>query len=847
MGLILSVLAYFTYDIYKEYQRIEEKVERRAIFSNLNIFLEGVEKERLISAIHMSRKDEKSLKQLIKIRLKLDILIEKNRESIFSRERLISVIKELKDVRRKVDSFDSDYLSILFDSYQNKISRKVILYMNSITTSNNLLDELKLIRLRDSINIESSFLASILIESKMVDSRNLLYWDTLLAKRVIPNLILSDDRIIAKKVDEILNPNTFSKIGFDKRVQIFIESIEGEYSISIEEWLKIISPQLERIKNAQNILIDNDNMSLQRAFLSKDREMNKYIFISLLVLVLLFLASTIIHILRNIKKDKLFLKDTLRDIEVDLDESKKKEIKEILLRNDSIEVYKFLANAIKEPNSAKDQFLANMSHEIRTPLNGIIGFTKLLKDTPLFQDQKEMVSIIEYSSNNLLNIVNDILDFSKIKAGKVELESLTFDPVEKFEATIDTFIAQAREKDITLKVSVDPYIPKELLGDPTKISQIIANLINNAIKFTPDGGDIEISILETSETKESAIVKFSVKDSGIGITAKEKSKIFEAFSQADISTSRKYGGTGLGLTIASQFIEKMGGELDIESSIGEGSLFFFSIKLKKPKELKRRTKLDLIQFTVGYIPPNNSSRVDENLKRYVEYQGAEFTLYTQEEILNLSNNRLPNLLFIDYACFDMEDEINPLLALPLKIVLIVADDRKRELNNIRDGIDRFLYKPVNFSRTIKSLTILKSSEKDEKNKMEDNFRHFDGIKALVAEDNSINQKLIKAVLNRFGIEVIIVDNGEKALKFRKESSCDIIFMDVQMPIMGGIEATENILDFEIEHNKKHIPIIALTANALQGDREKYISYGMDDYLSKPMSIEKLKNILLKFV
>jgi signal transduction histidine kinase/CheY-like chemotaxis protein len=588
-------------------------------------------------------------------------------------------------------------------------------------------------------------------------------------------------------------------------------------------------------------------MSLQRAFLRKDREMNKYIFISLLVLVLLFLASTIIHILRNIKKDKLFLKDTLRDIEVDLDESKKKEIKEILLRNDSIEVYKFLANAIKEPNSAKDQFLANMSHEIRTPLNGIIGFTKLLKDTPLFQDQKEMVSIIEYSSNNLLNIVNDILDFSKIKAGKVELESLTFDPVEKFEATIDTFIAQAREKDITLKVSVDPYIPKELLGDPTKISQIIANLINNAIKFTPDGGDIEISIQETSETKESAIVKFSVKDSGIGITAKEKSKIFEAFSQADISTSRKYGGTGLGLTIASQFIEKMGGELDIESSIGEGSLFFFSIKLKKPKELKRRTKLDLIQFTVGYIPPNNSSRVDENLKRYVEYQGAEFTLYTQEEILNLSNNRLPNLLFIDYACFDMEDEINPLLALPLKIVLIVADDRKRELNNIRDGIDRFLYKPVNFSRTIKSLTILKSSEKDEKNKMEDNFRHFDGIKALVAEDNSINQKLIKAVLNRFGIEVIIVDNGEKALKFRKESSCDIIFMDVQMPIMGGIEATENILDFEIEHNKKHIPIIALTANALQGDREKYISYGMDDYLSKPMSIEKLKNILLKFV
>jgi signal transduction histidine kinase/CheY-like chemotaxis protein len=843
MGVILSVLAYFTYGIYKEYQRIEETVENRVVFSTLNTILEGVERERLVSAMYMSRKNENSLKQLKKIRLELDILIEKSGDTILNK----NIFKELKKARSRVDSLDLDYLTILFELYQKKISKKIISYMNGILYSDDLADELKLIRLRDNINMESSFLASILIESKVIDNRDLFYWDTLLAKRVIPNFILSDDREVATKVHEILNPDTFSKIGFKKRVQIFIESTKGEYSISIEEWLDIVSSQIKRIKNAREVLTDTDNMNLQREFLTKEREMNKYIFISLLVLILVILFLAILYILTNIKKDRLFLKDTLRDIEVDLDENKKREIKEILLRNDTIEIYKFLANAIKEPNSAKDQFLANMSHEIRTPLNGIIGFTKLLKDTPLFDDQKEMVSIIEDSSNNLLNIVNDILDFSKIKAGKVELESLPFDPIKKFEATIDTYIAQAREKDITLKVSIDPYIPKELLGDPTKISQIIANLINNAIKFTPNGGDIEISILEISETKESVVVKFSVKDSGIGITAKEKSKIFEAFSQADISTSRKYGGTGLGLTIASQFIDKMGGELDIESNAGEGSLFFFSIKLKKPKELKRRIKLDLIQFRIGYIPPNNSSRVDENLKRYVEYQGAEFTLYERQEILNLSEDKLPNLLFIDYSCFDKEGEIDPFLVMPLKIVLIVADDRKKELNSIKDKIDRFLYKPVNFTRTIKSLKVLGSSEKDNKSKIEETFRRFNGIKALVAEDNLINQKLIKAVLNRLGVEVIVVNNGEKALKFRKEDSCNIIFMDVQMPIMGGIEATKNIINFEIEHNKKHIPIIALTANALEGDREKYLNFGMDDYLSKPMSIERLKEILHEFV
>ncbi len=201
-----------------------------------------------------------------------------------------------------------------------------------------------------------------------------------------------------------------------------------------------------------------------------------------------------------------------------------------------------------------------MSHEIRTPLNGIIGFTNLLKETPLFDNQMEMVIDIENSSKNLIKIVNDILDFSKIKVDKIDLEIISFDPIEVFETSVSTFLGQAKSKGIEFQVLVDPYIPLELLGDPTKISQIINNLTSNAIKFTPEGGKIQVSISQIIQTKHHAILKFSVKDSGIGIGEEEKNKIFDAFSQADVSTSRKYGGTGLGLSIASKFVEKMGGK-----------------------------------------------------------------------------------------------------------------------------------------------------------------------------------------------------------------------------------------------------------------------------------------------
>ncbi len=837
--LILST--YYAFLKYNSYKNHEKTLQKRELFTHANNLLKALEKERLKSILYLIEPNQKNLNRLNRQRKRVNNQIKNSKALNLNKQ-----ITELLDIRKKINTLSLENKKLIYSRFHLKIISPIISKIETLRVSPYASIELQLIKLRENINMENSFLAPILIQKKVMQREDILFWEKILDLKQLPNFNDIYHETLLNSIKEEYNESSFLRLN-EKRVEIFIQTKNANYPISFKEWFIQTAKQKSQINHIEKLLSTPHNNQLKNQFLAHQGEMYRSIIISLLILILLGLLLGILRILEKMDREKYILKKSVEEIEVDLDENKKREIQEILTHNSTVEVYEFLINQIREPSRAKDLFLANMSHEIRTPLNGIIGFTKELKETTLSEEQHEIVSIIEESSNNLMHIVNDILDFSKLKAGKVELEKIRFDPIEKFEAAIDTFVAKAREKEIEFKVCIDPHIPTYLLGDPTKIVQILSNLISNAVKFTPQRGCIEVEIHQTSNrsNKQQNLIQlyFCVKDSGIGISHKEQKEIFNAFSQADASTSRKYGGTGLGLSIASQFIKKMGGELKIESQVGKGSKFFFTIFLEKPQNLQSRVKKNLSPFKVGYIPPDGSQSIDKNLKTYVEYQGAKFFTYTQRTLLNLVESELPDLLFIDYKCFDKEGDLEFFLDLPLKIVLIVAENRENELGLFREKIDKILHKPVNFTRTIKSLEVLTQISKDTVTSSKTPKEQFSNLHALVAEDNFINQKLMKNILNRLGINVTIVKNGEEAVEYRKTHEYDIIFMDIQMPVMGGVEATKNILSFEKHSNKKHIPVVALTANALEGDKEKYMAIGMDAYLSKPMDLEELKKIL----
>ncbi len=860
--VVLGVLGYFSYQTYLSYNTFEtaRKSGKEIRFVELvDQTLDSLEDERIQSAIYMGTAGKKGMDTLTKSRELVDetlkslqSYIQKNPQFATYQKRFSLIMKNIQSVRNKVDTLGSDYKNIFVESFHQDISQPMIGAMKIISGQNadqRMKEYLKAYTsytaLKGNLVLEDTGILFVLNGHYPMKDEDLEVWDNLLLYDLLPSLKTISDFALRKQLSSIVSSDVYNKIGRKERVGILYDAKNGAYRVSVPAWIKQSSTKKQYLTQAQHLLL---GASHERASALSDKSRSVLVQNALWTGGVLILLLVMLIIYYNINKDKQLFEDTLRDIEAVLNKEQQQELQRLIDSRDINNIYRFLVETIREANQAKDLFLANMSHEIRTPLNGIVGFTQLLKDSKLDEEQREFISVIEHSSDNLLNIVNDILDLSKIKADKIELEHIAFDPVEAFESSVESYGARAAEKGIELGVYLDPELPQKIMGDPTKISQVIVNLISNAIKFTKSKGSVDVVIEKTAESNDYVTLKFAVSDTGIGISESQRQKIFEAFSQADVSTSRKFGGTGLGLAISSKLVSLMGGELDIESEEGKGSTFFFTLTLEKAKELEPRKIINMLGFHIGMVDKEGemTASIRRNLEAYVTYTGATFGVYSDEDVLQMDDNKLPDVLFIDHNYHQRKGEIEKYLALPCKIVLMTTGDKKKSIEDISDKIDRILYKPLNLTKTLKALEVAydEKIQISAKQEVEQKRILFEDVHILVAEDNAINQKLIKNVLNGFGVEVTLAGNGEEALNLRMQNEYDMIFMDIQMPILGGIEATHKIMEYEEKHRKHHIPIVALTANALSGDREKYMDEGMDNYLSKPIDLERL-NILLQ--